>query len=917
MPTAAVPRRGGVAEDAGARDAPEAAALAALPQADFLAALGVTSDGLSRDEAARRLARYGRNVPAALRAPSVRSTLASLLNPLLLILLLSAGVSAVLGDLAGATMIAAMVALSLALDFALSYRSQRAAERLRREVAPTASARRDGTWCELPRAELVPGDLIRLAAGDGVPADARLIQSRDLHVQQAVLTGESLPVEKDAVDLPSASPAREARHVVYAGTSVITGTATAVVFATGIATMFGDVAGRLAERPPPTEFERGLTAFSTLIARIVLVLVVFVMLAGSALGRPVLESLLFGVALAVGLTPEFMPMIMTVTLARGALRMARRNVIVKHLAAIDGLGCMDILLSDKTGTLTTGDMTVERSTDALGAPCERAVELARVNSFFQTGVHSPLDAAILASAPSLEGWHKLDEIPFDFERRRLSVVAEREARVMIVSKGAPESLLACCDRCETGGRVVGLDEELRERCAGIGRMLGEQGLRVIAVAYAEVARTERYGIGDERNLVLAGYLCFADPPVPGIADTLRTLRRDGVEVKILTGDDERVARRVCESIGLDAGTIVLGRETDGLDEEALAALAERCTIFARMLPAHKHRVVMALKRRGRVVGFLGDGVNDAPSLHAADVGISVVNAADVARDSADIILRERRLDVLHEGVIEGRRAFANVMKYLLMGTSSNFGNMFSMAAGVLFLPFLPMLPMQILLNNFLYDLAQVTIPTDRVDAASLRGPQRWDVRLIRRFMLVTGPISSLYDFLTFFVLLKVLHADESLFHTGWFVESLTTQTLVLFVVRTGGSCLRSRPSAALVASISLVLALALMLPVLPWAGWLGFTPLPPVFYALLVLATVTYLAIMEGVKRPLLAPSARTGAPSSALSARGSVWPAERKAIPERERIGADAHAESRPDASAGPALPARRHADDRERSGQ
>lgn len=838
----------------------EAARLAWLAQAPFLQALAASPEGLSRDEAVRRLARCGANVPASARSPSLRKTLASLFNPLLLILLLAAAVSAALGDLAGASMIAAMVALSLALDFVLGYRSQQAAERLRQEVAPTATALRDGRWCELPRAELVPGDLIRLAAGDRVPADARLIQARDLHVQQAALTGESLPAEKEAADVPEPMPPGQARHLVYMGTSVVAGTATATVFATGAATMFGDVAGRLAERPPPTEFERGLAAFSAFIARLVLLLVLFVMLAGIALGRPGFESLLFAVALAVGLTPEFMPMIMTVTLARGALRMARRNVIVKHLAAIDGFGSMDVLLSDKTGTLTTGEVTFEHSTDAFGAPAEHAFELARINSFFQTGVHSPLDAAILGARPvSAEGWCKRDEIPFDFERRRLSVVAERQGKVLLVSKGAPESLLACCNRCEAGGEVVVADPARLARCVESARALGEQGLRVIAVAYAEVAAAARYGVEDERDLALAGFLCFADPPAPGIADTLQALRRDGIAVKILTGDDERVARRVCEAIGLDPGVIVLGSQTDALGEAALAALAERHTIFARMLPAQKHRVVTALKQRGHVVGFLGDGVNDAPSLHAADVGISVVNAADVAKDAADIILRERRLDVLHEGVVEGRRAFANVMKYLLMGTSSNFGNMFSMAAGVLFLPFLPMLPTQILLNNFLYDLAQVTIPTDRVDADALRGPQRWDIGLIRRFMLVTGPISSLYDFLTFFVLLQLLHADEVRFHTGWFVESLTTQTLVLFVVRTAGSCLRSRPSAALVASTSLVIAFALLLPFLPHADVLGFTALPPTFFVFLGAATLTYLALVEVVKRRLLAPAAPRG----------------------------------------------------------
>ncbi len=828
--------------------------LAALPRQRFLEALVASAEGLGSDEATRRLARYGPNIAGPDRARPLRKTIASLFNPLLLILLLAAGVSAMLGDLASAALIAAIVSVSVALDGILGYRSNQAAERLRREVAPTAMVRRDGAWRDLRRDQVVPGDLIRLAAGDRVAADARLLDARDLHVQQAALTGESMPVEKEAVDVPLATPAGDTRHLVYMGTSVVAGTATAVVFATGTATLFGDVAGHLADRPPPTAFERGLAAFSAFIARIVLLLVLFVILASAAVGRPGLESLLFAVALAVGLTPEFMPMIMTVTLARGALRMARRNVIVRHLAAIDGFGSMDVLLSDKTGTLTTGDVTLERSTDAEGCVAQHPLDLARVNSFFQTGVHSPLDAAILAAeAFQGEGWRKLDEIPFDFERRRVSIAAERDCGVLLVSKGAPESLIPCCTHCETAAGVVSMDPDHAARCAGVGRALGEEGLRVLAVTWRDLPRADRFGIELEREMVLAGFLCFADPPAPGIADTLQTLRGDGIVVKILTGDDERVARRVCQAIGLDPGVIVLGGEIDGLAEAALATLAERRSVFARMLPAHKHRVVMALKSRGHVVGFLGDGVNDAPSLHAADVGISVADAADIAKDAADIILRERNLGVLHQGVIEGRRAFANVMKYLLMGTSSNFGNMFSMAAGVLFLPFLPMLPTQILLNNFLYDLAQAAIPTDNVDAVALRGPQHWDIGLIRRFMWVAGPISSLYDFLTFFVLLKVLHAGESEFHTGWFVESLTTQTLVLFVIRTAGSCLRSAPAMALVAGTSAVIAFALVLPFLPWASLLGFTPLPPIYFAFLAGTTLAYLATMEWAKRRLLA----------------------------------------------------------------
>jgi Mg2+-importing ATPase len=830
------------------------ARLASMPIDDFLQALAASPDGLHQAEADARLLKYGRNETGRPRYVSLKSIATSLLNPLVLILLLSSLVSAFLGEAASAAIIVAMVLLSVTLDFVLSYRSQRAAERLREGVAPTATVCRDGAWRELPRRELVPGDLIRLAAGDRIPADARLLHARDLHVQQAALTGESVPAEKTHVDVPvgPTGPA-DASHIVFLGTSVVAGTATAIVFATGGAAAFGDIASQLAERPPQTGFERGLAGFSVLIMRTVVFLVLFVMLASLVLGRPGLESLLFAVALAVGLTPEFMPMITTVTLARGAIRMASRHVIVKHLAAIDNFGGMDILLSDKTGTLTTGEMTLDASIDAAGAASERPLELGYLNSTFETGIRSPLDAAVLTSRHIETGaWRKLDEIPFDFERRCLSVVVARGQQALLIAKGAPESLLRRCTSWEQAGQTRPLDAAAQERCTATFQALGERGMRVLAVAFRDVEVRSGYSVQDEAGLVFAGFLAFVDPPLAGVAETMQALARDGITVKILSGDNECVARHVCTQVGIDPGRIVLGEEVDALSDIGLAALAERSTIFARMSPAQKHRVVLALKGRGHVVGFLGDGINDAPSLHAADIGISVVNATDIAKDAADILLRERRLDVLHDGVIEGRRAFANVMKYLLMGTSSNFGNMFSMAAGVLFLPFLPMLPMQILLNNFLYDLAQVTIPTDRVDDAQLHGPQRWDIRLIRNFMLLIGPISSIYDFLTFFALLKFFHAGEAFFHTGWFVESLATQTLVLFVIRTFGNPLRSRPSAPLVATTLTVVAVALALPFTPWAAVLGFTALPAAFFAFLAAATATYLVIVEIAKRWLL-----------------------------------------------------------------
>jgi Mg2+-importing ATPase len=824
---------------------------AQAPQAYLFALLDSGAKGLTDTEAARRLASHGPNDAQAGARTGYLQTLAELFgNPLVLMLLVAAVVSGFLGDRVGAGIIVAMVLLSVTLNYVLSYRSRRAAERLREEIAPTASVLRDGTWREVLRRTLVPGDVIRLAAGDRVPADARLLEARELHVQQSALTGESVSTEKDACEVPRGQVGADAKHLVFLGTSVIAGTATAIVIATGRDTAFGDVAARLSERPPPTEFERGLAGFARLIMRTVIGLVLLVVLAGIAFHRPLLETLLFALALAVGLTPEFMPMITTVTLARGAQRMARHRVVVKHLAAIEDFGSMTVLLSDKTGTLTRNETGVFATVDPFGDPSARTAELAHLNSALQTGIKSPLDEAILRGCAGPRGEaRKLDEIPFDFDRRRLSVVAETGGEVLLVAKGAPESVLAQCASQQLDGTLHALNADARERIRRVCDAYARQGLRTLAIAYRKIERRPRYTAADETDLILAGFVAFADPVLPDAAESLRALARDGVAVKILSGDNELVARHVCEQVGLDAREVVTGAEVDKLDQDALGIVAERANVFARASPAQKHRIVLALKARRAVVGFLGDGINDAPSLHAADVGISVVNAVDVARDAADIVLGERDLGALHAGVIEGRKAFANVTKYLLMGTSSNFGNVFSMAVAAVFLPFLPMLPTQILLNNFLYDMAQVTIPGDNVDASQLAAPRRWDIRLIRRFMLGVGPISSLYDFLTFYVLLAWLHAGEPEFHTGWFVESLATQTLVLFVIRTAGNPLRSRPGAMLVASVLAAVAIGVVLPFTPLGADFGFVPLPPLFFAFLVAATATYLLLVEIVKR--------------------------------------------------------------------
>jgi P-type Mg2+ transporter len=616
-----------------------------------------------------------------------------------------------------------------------------------------------------------------------------------------------------------------APHLVFLGTSVVSGTGTALAIATGSKTIFGDIAVRLGSRVPETEFEHGLRRFSLLILRTTVVLVLFILLMGIAFKHDAFQSLLFAVALGVGLTPEFLPIISAVTLTRGALRMARDQVIVKHLPAIQDFGAIDILCSDKTGTLTSGVMQFDRAVDPTGASSPRPLTLASINSSFETGIRSPLDVAILQQAAAdAAGYQKIDEIPFDFERRRLSVVVEAPGgggRRLLITKGASESIIERSTAFEAGGHVTQSDAATRQACAAIHEHMSEDGLRVLAVAYRWLEPRVAYSREDETDLVLAGFVSFADPVLPDVADVLAELERDGITVKILTGDNERVARHVCRAVALDEQQIVTGDDIARIDDAALGHLAEQASVFTRVSPAQKNRIILALKRRGHVVGFMGDGINDAPSLHSADVGISVMTAADVAREAADVILGQPSLRVLHRGILEGRRASGNMMKYLLMGTSSNFGNMFSMAAASAFLPFLPMLPTQILLNSVLYDLAQVTIPGDNVDNAYLRRPQRWDMRVIRDFMLLIGPISSIFDFLTFYALLHYFHARESLFRTGWFVESLATQTLVLFVIRTMGSPFQSRPSRSLTVTTLVIVAIGAVLPVTPLGTFLG------------------------------------------------------------------------------------------------
>jgi len=771
--------------------------------------------GLTTEEASRRLRLYGPNtLVRESRFAVLFSFFGFFANPLVIILVVASGISLALGEHVGGLIIIAIVLFSVLLNFLMEFQARHAVEEIQKQIAITAAVMRDGREQQLPVAELVPGDIVRLKAGDLVPADARLLEVKDLHVRESVLTGESLPVEKTASDLPKEKHGiADASNSVFLGTAVQTGIGTAVVVSTGKDTACGEIAQRLAMRPPETEFARGVRHFGMMLTWVTMLLVLFVLLVNIIFHRPVLESFLFSVALAVGMTPEMMPMIITVTLAQGAKRMTKKKVLVKQLAAIEDFGSVDILCTDKTGTLTEGEIVLDRHVDFNGKDNENVLQLIYLNSHFEAGIKSPLDDAILKhKAPSIAGYSKVDEIPFDFNRKRLSVVVRQGDDELLITKGEAESVFAICETVTIDGVPQPFDESRRAEAECTLKKLGADGYRALGVAVRNVDKQDVYTVAIEHAMTLIGFAAFLDPPKEGVHSVLEKLKQDGISVVVMTGDNQHVTQKIAHDVGLDSDRILIGNQVDRMDDAAVAYQAENGAIFARVSPEQKNRVILALKARGHVVGYMGDGINDAPSLHTADVGISVMNGVNVAKDAAKIILLEKDLAVVNDGVLEGRRSFANIMKYIIMGTSSNFGNMFSMAAASLFLPFLPMLPSQILLNNFLYDVSQVSIPSDNVDPAMRQRPKRWQIGFIRQFMTIIGPISSIYDFLTFGVLLWVFHAstNESLFHTGWFVESLATQTLVVFVIRTAGNPLKSRPSRPLVMSVLAVVAGATM-----------------------------------------------------------------------------------------------------------
>ncbi|WP_255326447.1 magnesium-translocating P-type ATPase [Sphingobium sp. EM0848] len=819
---------------------------------EILAALHASDQGLSSAEANRRLTVNGPNTLFERRGRRLSADLVRRLgNPLVLMLLAASTVAGMTGDMTSFVIILSMVLLSTVLDTAQERRAEATAAALRASIALTATTLRDKATSTLPVVDLVPGDVVMLSAGDLIPADGLVLSANAAQVNQAVLTGEPFPIEKSPGANPGATMG-EAGNLLLHGSSMIGGSATMLVVRTGSRTQFGGIARSLDDEQPPTAFERGIHRLGLLIVRLTIFLVLFVLLAHLALGRPPVESFLFAMALAVGLTPELLPMVMTIGLARGAQRMAAAKVVVKRLSAIHDLGEMDILCTDKTGTLTQARIAMTGHPGIDGADSERVFELAAVNARFESGLRSPLDDALLAHTGDhpLTGWDKLDERPFDFERRRISVLAERRGERIEIVKGAPETVLGLCDRAETAdGTFVLMDAALQASLRTMHDHHAAQGLRLLGIAWKPASGRTRIETDDDDHLIFAGFCLFLDPPKTSAAAAIERLATAGVRVKVISGDAPVAVQHLMETLGLPNAPILGGDEIARLDDQALAARVETVNLFARVTPDQKLRIVRALQARGHTVGFLGDGINDAPAIRAADVGLSVDGATDVAREAADMILLAPDLGVLADGVAEGRRTYANILKYIRMGTSSNFGNMLTMALASLFLPFLPLTPVQILLNNMLYDLSQTSIPFDRADSRDLAAPHGWDMRGLVRFTFIMGPLSSLFDIATFGALIALFHADIPTFRTAWFVESMATQILVVFVIRTSAPLWRQRPHPLLVATAALCLAMAILLPFLPVASALGFVSPSLPIVAATALLVAAYLVAAEGLKR--------------------------------------------------------------------
>lgn len=820
----------------------------ALPAAEILARLETGTAGLSEAAAAERLRRHGRNQLQA-HGPRTRWSLlwSQVGNPLLLLLVFAVVVSLIAGEYTDAAIVLTIVVVSIAIGYRRERAAETALDALRRRISTQAMVRRGGESRRLAVEELVPGDVVLLAAGSLVPADCVLLTATDCFVSEAVLTGESFPVLKQAQPASPAAPLAARRNVVFLGTNVRSGTASCVVVRTGAGTEFGSIARRLALRPPETDFDRGIRHFGYLLTSTMLAMVLVVFVVHVLGGRPPAETLLFAIALAVGLSPELLPAILSINLARGAERMAGHGVLVRRLNAIENLGSMDVLCTDKTGTLTEGVVELAGSFDSTGETSDAVLELAAINAALETGLYHPLDEAIVAARqPALGAIEKLGEIPFDFQRKRVSVVIRSEAGCRLIAKGAFEPVLDACTVLADGRAF---DESARAGLRQLFEQWSSAGVRVLAVATRELPEGSGIDRQQEHDLTFEGFVTFLDRPKAGVAQSLAGLRDLGVMVKVITGDARLVAENVARLVSLSVERVLTGAQLDELNDEALWREAERTDLFVEVDPNQKERIILALRKMGHCVGFLGDGVNDAPAMHAADTSLSVEHAVDVAREAADFVLLEADLAVIRRGVEEGRKTFANTLKYILTTTSANLGNMVSMAAMSLSLPYLPLTAGQILLNNFLSDIPAVGIAGDSVDPELIDRPRRWDLRFVGRFMIEFGILSSLFDFLTFAVLLGGFAAGEAEFRTGWFVESLLTELVIALVVRTRRPFFRSRPGGLLLTSTLVLIGLTLSISYLPGAGWLGFVPLPGAFLAALVTITAGYVTAAELTKR--------------------------------------------------------------------
>jgi Mg2+-importing ATPase len=810
------------------------------PSPSLLAALHTTPDGLTAAEARQRLEGYGPNLlQAKEKTTALRLFLNQFKSPIVLILLFATVISAFLQDWVDAVIILLIVMGSALLSFYQEYNANNAAEKLREQVSFKTDVLRDGKPASIPTDEIVPGDVVLLSAGSLIPADGLVIEARDFFVNQAVLTGETFPVEKMPGILPESAGLAERTNIVFMGTNVRSGNAKVLIVQTGLQTAFGQIAKRLTLRPPETEFERGIRKLGYLLTEVMFILVLGIFFFNVLFHKPVLDSFLFSIALAVGLTPQLLPAIININLSKGSQEMAKHGVIVRRLESIENFGSMDILCTDKTGTLTQGVVQLDGALDVNGEPATRVSLYAYLNAHMQTGLQNPLDEAIVSKgANGADDYTKVDEIPYDFIRKRLTVVVERNnSSPYMITKGALENVLAACSQVQIGDEEKALDNAMQAKIQERYEAWSAQGYRVLGLAVKSVSgQVHPFSKTGETDMTFAGFLLFFDPPKVGVQETIQSLEKLGVRLKVITGDNKLVARHTGQVVGLGDAKVLTGAELDDLRDEALWHAVEETTIFAEVDPNQKERIILALKKRGHVVGYMGDGINDAPSLHSADVGISVANAVDVAKEAADLVLLKQDLDVLREGIVRGRKTFANTLKYVFMATSANFGNMFSMAGASLFLPFLPMLPKQILLINFLTDLPEMTIASDRVDDVFVERPHRMDINFIRRFMLIFGPLSSLFDFATFGVLLWLMKASEQSFQTGWFMESILSAGVVVFAVRTRLPFTRSRPSRAMLGMTLLVAAITLALPYTPLAGLMGFTPLP-----------LTYLLVIFGI----------------------------------------------------------------------